>query len=237
MLPSFHASLRPCCHVPVALPIPSLNPGCFSSPSVFRTRIHERPRPRPRPRGPLLFSRARCFVSASHCHRRHPLHRCRAAEGSGIQMKSMSRDPPETTPESLLRFAINETCVEVVRQERDQFAISDQKTRRQSPLSFFMCYPQPQQDFLILNHDSHRTRGSNKLLSARGPAIGLSHQRSPSSIENPGSRRCGYYYSGFPCTFDIISDGKVINRGIIINTHTYIYSITHIFPISNTTLP
>jgi hypothetical protein len=39
-LPRFHPSMRPCCHVPVALPIPSLNPGCFSSPSVFRTRTH-----------------------------------------------------------------------------------------------------------------------------------------------------------------------------------------------------
>jgi len=51
-------------------------------------------------------------------------------------MKNMSRDPPETTPESLLRFAINETCVDVVRQERDQFAILDQKTR--PPISLIL---------------------------------------------------------------------------------------------------
>jgi hypothetical protein len=100
LLPS---STLPCCHVPFTpppvvlppvchFPHPLLNPGCFLSPSVFRTRTHERPRPRPR--GPLLSFRAGCFVSASHCYRRYPLHRSRAAEGSRIQMKNMSRDPP-----------------------------------------------------------------------------------------------------------------------------------------------
>ncbi|PMD64107.1 uncharacterized protein K444DRAFT_314933 [Hyaloscypha bicolor E] len=61
----FHASMLPCCHVPVAplpwfcgrLPFshPLLNPSCFLSPSVFRTRTHERPRLRPR--GPFPLSR------------------------------------------------------------------------------------------------------------------------------------------------------------------------------------
>jgi hypothetical protein len=56
-------------------------------------------------------------------------------------MKNMSRDPPETTSESLLRFAINETCVEVVRQERDQFALLDQKTRPPISLIFLRVLP------------------------------------------------------------------------------------------------
>jgi hypothetical protein len=141
----FHASILPCVHAVTCQCSTALSPSP-PEPWLFLISFclqnkDTRPRPRPRPRGPLLFSRARCFVSASHCHRRHPLYCSRAAEGSGIQMKNMSRDPPETTSESLLRFAINEPSVTVVRQERDQFALLDQKTRPPISLIFLRVLP------------------------------------------------------------------------------------------------
>jgi hypothetical protein len=141
VLPS---STLPCCHVPFTpppvvlppvfhFPHPLLNPGCFLSPSVFRTRTHERPRPR----GPLLSFRAGCFVSASHCYRRRPLHRSRAAEGSRIQMKNMSRDPRVSSP-------FCDKMSQVWKWSATRGINLPFWTRRhghQSPLSFFVCYP------------------------------------------------------------------------------------------------
>jgi hypothetical protein len=107
-LASPNASMLPCCHVPVAplpwfcgrlpFPHPLLNPSSFLYPSVFRTRTHERPRLRPTALSPYLGQMFRVGFTLSQSHKRHPLHRSRAAEGSGIQMKNMPRDPRVSSP-------------------------------------------------------------------------------------------------------------------------------------------
>lgn len=47
---------------------------------------------------PYLGQMFRVGFTLSQSHKRHPLHRSRAAEGSGIQMKNVPRDPRVSSP-------------------------------------------------------------------------------------------------------------------------------------------